>query len=175
MYGVRPLAQPPKKNKIRWIRKESSMQTKQFRLVLLICIAMIPAIAQIPTPELNKQLTNAARQLSAISFDSGSPVTVRGQIATLVWPEGGSGMILVYVNGGGEKYAFSTAKVAQLAKQGFSRFTVHPGEEVIVTGVLASGGQKIGPGFTGARADVITKSDGTRVFDRSRLAGSDAK
>ena len=46
---------------------------------------------------------------------------------------------------------------------------MHPGEELIVTGVLASGGQKIGPGFAAARADLITKSDGTRVFDRARL------
>ena len=143
--------------------------------MLSICIAAVPAIGQISTPEFDKQLTNAAQQLSATPFDSESPVTVRGQIATLVWPEGGSGMILVNVNGGSERYAFSTAKVAQMAKQGFSRFTVHPGEEVIVTGVLAKGGQKIGPGLAAARADLITKSDGNRVFDRSRLANSESK
>ena len=46
---------------------------------------------------------------------------------------------------------------------------MQPGEEVIITGVLASGNAKIGPGFNAARADLITKSDGNRVFDRSKL------
>ena len=134
---------------------------------------MVPAIAQIATPELNKQLTSAAQQLSQMAFDSGSTVTVRGRVGTLVWPQGTSGMILVEVTGGTEKYAFSTARVPEMAKMGFTRFTMHPGEEIIVTGVLASGGQKIGPGFTAARADMITKSDGSRVFDRSRLASGE--
>jgi hypothetical protein len=104
-----------------------------------------------------------------MTFDSGAPVTVHGRVGTLVWPQGTSGMILVEATVGGEKYAFSTASVPGMAKQGFSRFTMKPGEEVIVTGVRAKGDSKIGPGFTAARADLITKSDGNRVFDRSKL------
>jgi hypothetical protein len=151
------------------------MQARQAGFVLAIWIAALPAMAQDPTPELNKQLTNAAQQVSAMAFDSGSPVTIRGRVATLVWPEGSSGMMLVEVNGGSEKYAFSTAGVPAMAKQGFSRFTMRPGEEIIVTGVLATGGLKIGPGFTAARADLITKSDGSRVFDRTRLISGGSK
>jgi hypothetical protein len=151
------------------------MQTRPASFILAIWIAALPGMAQIPTPELNKQLTNAAQQLSAMAFDSGSPVTVRGRVATLVWPEGSSGMMLVEVNGGSEKYAFSTARVPQMARQGFSRFTMQPGQEVVVTGVLAAGGQKIGPGFIAARADLITKSDNTRAFDRARLGGGESK
>jgi uncharacterized protein DUF6152 len=151
------------------------MQTRQASFVLAIGIAAIQGLAQVQTPEVNKQLTSAAQQLSAMTFDSGSPVTVRGRVSTLVWPEGSAGMMLVEVNGGSEKYAFSTAGVPAMAKQGFSRFTMRPGEEVIVTGALAAGGLKIGPGFTAARADLITKSDGTRVFDRARLASGGSK
>jgi len=152
------------------------MQMRQASFVLATWIAVLPAMAQAPTPELNKQLTNAAQQLSAVAFDSGSPVTVRGRVRTLVWPEGGTGMMLVEVNGGSDKYAFSTAGVPKMAEQGFSRFTMGPGEEVIVTGVLATGRLKIGPGFIAARADLITKSsDGSRVFDRARLASSESK
>jgi hypothetical protein len=78
-------------------------------------------------------------------------------------------MILVEASNGIGKYAFSTARVPAMAKQGFTRFTLHPGEEVIVTGSLASSNAKIGPGFTAAQANVITKSDGSRVFDRAKL------
>ena len=127
------------------------MQANLFRFMIPVWIAALPACAQVATPELNQQLTTAARQLSEMPFDSGSPVTVRARIATLVFPEGSSGMMLVEVNTGSEKYAFSTARVGPMAKQGFSRFTMRPGQEVIVTGVLAGGFQKIGPGFT-ARA-----------------------
>ena len=56
-----------------------------------------------------------------------------------------------------------------MAKIGFTRFTAHPGDEVIVTGVLTKVRQKVGPGFTAARADVILKPDGSRLFERSRL------
>ena len=151
------------------------MRTNLAVFILALWISALPGMAQASTPELNKQLTAASQQLSAMRFDSASPVTVRGRVATLVWPEGVSGMMVVEVNGGAEKYAFSTAGVPAMAKQGFSRLTMRPGEEVIVTGVLATGGQKIGPGFTAARADLITKSDGNRVFDRTRLPGGESK
>jgi len=151
------------------------MQKRSASLLLALSIAALPALAQSSTPELTKQFTNAAQQLSAMAFGTSSPVTIRGRISNLVWPEGSSGMMLIEAAGGTEKYAFSTARVPQMAKQGFSRFTMRPGEEVIVTGVLANGGQKIGPGFKAARADLITKSDGTRVFDRTRLPADKSK
>jgi hypothetical protein len=78
-------------------------------------------------------------------------------------------MLVVEAAGSGEKYAFSTAGVPAMARQGFSRFTMKPGEDVIVTGVRAKGDSRIGPGFRAARADIVTKSNGNRVFDRSRL------
>jgi hypothetical protein len=127
------------------------------------------ASSQIPTPKMNQILTGAANSLAEAQFDSNVPVTIRGRVSTLVWPEGTSGMLIIEASQGGEKYAFSTARVAAMAKQGFTRFALHPGEEVIVSGVLASGKTKIGPGLNAARADLITKSDGSRVFDRSKL------
>jgi len=78
-------------------------------------------------------------------------------------------MIVVQVVGSSEKFAFSTAGVPAMAKQGLSRFTLKPGDEIIVTGVLANGNLKIGPGFNAARADLITRIDGTRLFDRTQL------
>ena len=104
-----------------------------------------------------------------MKFESGLPVTLRGRVTTLVWPEGTSGMVVIEAGSGGEMYAFSTAPVPDMAKQGFTRFVLQPGAEVIVTGVLAANKAKIGPGFTAARADLITRADGSRAFDRARL------
>jgi hypothetical protein len=77
---------------------------------------------------------------------------------------------MVVVNSGTDSYAFTTAGVPALAKQGFTRFTAKPGQEVIVTGVLAEGRVKIGPGAIAARADVINKIDGSELFNRANLA-----
>ncbi len=108
--------------------------------------------------------TKAAGELSALKFDPRAPVSIRGRIATLVFPEGTVGMVVV--ESGADRYAFSTAGVPALAKQGFTRFTAKPGQEVIVTGVLAEGGAKIGPGAIAARADTINKIDGSLLFKR---------
>jgi len=138
-------------------------------LALAFSVTVFTAYSQVATPEMDKILTNAAQSLAAMQFDSNAPVTIRGRVSTLVWPERSSGMVLIEADQTGEKYAFSTAGIPAMAKQGFTRFALHPGEEVVVTGVLANGRAKISPGFDAARADLITKADGTRVFDRSRL------
>ena len=140
------------------------------RIAASLALALSTTVfGQVPTAELDKVLSAAAQQLAGMTFDSKASVTIRGRISTLVWPERSSGMIVVEASDGVGKYAFSTAGVPAMAKQGFTRFALHPGEEVIVTGVLAASDGKIGPGLTAARADLITKSDGSRVFDRSRL------
>jgi hypothetical protein len=138
-------------------------------LASLVLVLSIPAFSQIQTPEMTKILTNAAQSLAGMPFDADARVTVAGRISTLVWPQGTTGMLVLEASQGGEKYAFSTALTPEMAKQGFTRFAIKPGDEVIVTGVLARGQAKIGPGLSAARADLITRSDGSRVFDRSKL------
>lgn len=145
------------------------MQKIAASFALAFSVTVFTANGQVATPEMNKVLSNAAQSLGAMQFDPNASVTIRGRVSTLVWPVGSSGMVLIEADQTGDKYAFSTAGVPAMAKQGFTRFSIHPGEEVVVTGVLASGNAKIGPGFNAARADVITKADGTRAFDRSRL------
>ena len=139
-------------------------------LVLAIGITMLSGFAQATNSE-TIALTNAAQSLASMKFDSGVGLTTRVRVTTVVWPERSAGMILVEAIGTSEKYAFSTAGVPAMAKQGLTRFTLKPGDEVIVTGVLANGSPKIGPGdgFYAARADLITKADGTHLFDRARL------
>ena len=146
------------------------MKVRVASLVLAIGITMLSGFAQAPNAE-TISLTNAAQALASMSFDSGVGLTTRARVTTAVWPERSAGMILVEAIGTSEKYAFSTAGVPAMARQGLTRFTLKPGDEVIVTGVLSNGSAKIGPGssFYAARADLITKADGTHVFDRARL------
>jgi hypothetical protein len=146
------------------------MKMKLAGFVPAIGIMILSGFAQAPNPE-NIALVNAAQALASMSFDSGVGLTTRVRVTTAVWPERSAGMILAEAIGTSEKYAFSTAGVPAMARQGLTRFTLKPGDELIVTGVLANGSPRIGPGasFAAARADVITKADGTHIFDRTRL------
>src|SRR6185295_6695949 len=102
------------------------MKAKLAGFVLAFGITMLSGWAQV-NPE-TVALTNAAQTLASMSFDSGVGLTIRGRVTTVVWPEGSAGMMLVEAVGTPEKYAFSTAGVPALAKQGFTRFAVKPGE-----------------------------------------------
>jgi hypothetical protein len=142
------------------------------RCTLILAFAALVA-CEGPDPELQRQLTETAQQMTSMNFDSAASVTVSGHVGTLVWPEGGSGMILIEADG--TKYAFSTAKVADMAKQGFTRFALHPGEEVTITGPLASDDSTVAQGFTAARADLVAKADGTTIFDRTKVSAIGAQ
>ena len=113
------------------------MKVKFAGLVLAIGITMLSGFAQVPNPE-TIALTNAAQSLASMSFGSGVGLTTRARVTTMVWPERSAGMILVEAIGTSEKYAFSTAGVPAMARQGLTRFTLKPGDELIVTGVLAT-------------------------------------
>ena len=134
-------------------------------LLALTLSVVTTACSRISTPELNSELTAAAIELAAMSVASHAPVMTSGHVTTLVWPEEASGVIVVQT-GDGMKYAFSTAPVPVLAKQGFTRTTMHPGDEVGVSGVLAPGKTVTTGALIAARADIIFKGDGTRVFVR---------
>jgi hypothetical protein len=138
------------------------------KTLLAALVSAVVLCAQNPTPGKDKMMSDAARQLSGATFDPKAPLTVHGRVGMLVWPEGSPGMILVKTDDGTE-YAFSTAGVPAMAKQGFTRFAMRPGEAITVTGIATADRSKIGPGFIAARADLITKSDGSTAFDRAKL------
>lgn len=138
------------------------------KLLSSLVLAAALVSAQVSRPDNDKMLSEAAHQLSTANFDAKSPVTIHGTVHTLVWPEKTMGMLLVKADDG-QEYAFSTAGVPAMAKQGFSRFSAHPGESITVTGVTTANRSKIGPGFIAARADIIKKSDGSTAFDRAKL------
>ncbi|MBZ5575607.1 MAG: hypothetical protein LAP40_03480 [Acidobacteriia bacterium] len=119
--------------------------------------------------QLKELSPDAAVSVAGLPFDAGVPLTIRGRVTTLLFAKpGASGAMVVHTTAGPGKYVFSTAPTPDLARQGFSRFTLKPGEAVIVTGVLAEHGQQI-EGLAAARADTIATADGRRVFDRTAL------
>src|SRR5262249_16424550 len=103
-------------------------------------------------------------KLAAMAFDQGS-VTVRGRITMASFPvPGSSGMIIVQSDTG--KYVFLTAPTRDLAKQGLSRFSVSPGQELKVTGTRAK--DKLDD-FILPRGDAIATPDGKTLFNRADL------
>ena len=116
-----------------------------------------------------KQLPpEASATLAAMPFDA-APVTVRGRITmALFGVPGTASMITVESTTGPEKYVFLTAPTRDMAKQGFTRNSIGPGNEITVTGVSARDHATI-EDFLAARADSIALSDGKVVFDRSDL------
>ena len=63
-------------------------------------------------------------------------------------------------------YIFRLGGVRAMAKAGTTRFTTHPGEKVVVTGLRASEGKQI-DGVSVAQASTVKTLDGRTVFDRS--------
>ena len=109
----------------------------------------------------------ASEKLAAMTFGQ-TPITVRGRITMAHFAVPGStGMITVQTDS--DRYVFLTARTRDLAKQGFSRFSVSPGQELIVTGVAAKGGERM-ENFIAARADAIAAVDGKTLFNRADLA-----
>ena len=104
------------------------------------------------------------RAIEVMQFDPAKPISVTGVITALYLPPQGSGLMLVKADDGG--YVFRLAGVRAMAKAGTTRFTTHPGERVVVTGLRASGGKQI-DGVSVAQASTVKALDGRTVFDRS--------
>src|SRR5690242_12026601 len=118
------------------------MQNKLAGFALAISLATLPGLAPLKAQDQKdqgKQLPAfLATQLAALPFDGGTPVTIRGKVTTLFLGNlGPAGMVGVDAIGMSDKYVFSSAQAKDMAKQGFNRDTLSPGQEILVTGVLA--------------------------------------
>ena len=105
--------------------------------------------------------------LSSMSFDSASPVTVGGIVSKVEWV---NPLVAISVETQDVKrYTFATASPNQWVRQGGNRASVKPGDEVTITGLLATGGQTMPDGSIAASATTVTRADGQKVFDRSAV------
>ena len=75
-------------------------------------------------------------------------------------------------DGSGKRYTFLMASPNMLLKQGMTRVSLKPGDEVTVTGIISTGGQTLPDGTIAASASTVTLSDGRKVFDRAALPAS---
>ncbi len=107
--------------------------------------------------------------LAALSFDPNRPVVIRGTVGAVMFANP-LGMILVDPGNGTERFVFLTAAASEMMKQGFTRTTLKPGDEVIITGIVG-GKVEEGPAGSviGAKAETITLPDGTVVFNRAKI------
>ncbi len=71
-------------------------------------------------------------------------------------------------DGTGKRYRFITAGPAILAQQGFTHDSVKPGDQVMITGFLAHGGEAVDGLITG-QAMTITGPDGRKLYDRAEI------
>jgi tetratricopeptide (TPR) repeat protein len=107
--------------------------------------------------------------LSSMSFDPASPVTVKGTAFKVEWINPLVAISVESQDGTGKRYTFATASPNQLVQQGATRASVKLGDEVTITGLLATGGQTMPDGTIAASATTVTRADGRKVFDRSAV------
>jgi len=110
--------------------------------------------------------------LAALTFDPNRPVVIRGKATTIMFMNP-AGIIMVDPGNGGERYRFVTASPTQTIKQGFTKGSIKPGDEIVVTGILAADGGAVEEGPAGkviaAQAATISLANGTLVFDRAKV------
>ena len=113
----------------------------------------------------------AAHHSFAAEYDSAKTITVKGVVNKVMWVNPHA---YVYVdvkdeNGKVITWAFESLSPNALARQGWTRNSLKPGEEVTVNGYLAKDGKPLADGSMHANSRLITTADGRKVF-----AGSSA-
>ena len=107
---------------------------------------------------------------AAGSFDPASPVSVTGAAVFKVeWVNPNATISVDPKDGSGKRYTFLMASPNMLLKQGMTRVSLKPGDEVTVTGIISTGSQTLPDGTIAASASTVTLSDGRKVFDRAAL------
>jgi Family of unknown function (DUF6152) len=108
--------------------------------------------------------------VAAMSFDPASPVSVTGAAVSKVeWVNPNATISVDPKDGSGKRYTFLMASPNMLIKQGMTRVSLKPGDEVTVTGIVSTGGQILPDGTIAASASTITRADGRQLFDRAAL------
>lgn len=104
----------------------------------------------------------------AAEYDSDKPVTVTGAVDHVKWVNPHA---YIYINVTGEDgapvlWAFETLSPNALARQGWTRSSLEPGDEVKIEGFMAKDGLPLsdGSGALHANSRAITRPDGTRVY-----------
>lgn len=118
-----------------------------------------------------KMLTTASQELLALQPDNGAPVTVRGAVVRVTWinPRGYFVMEGQDASGRAGSWTFVLAAPNALIKAGYGKAMMRLGDQIVVTGWLATDVKPLADGSTPALANSITSPDGTEVFSRAKI------
>ncbi len=107
----------------------------------------------------------------AAEYDSAKTITVKGVVQKVAWVNPHAYVWVDVKDDSGKvvTYAFESLSPNALARNGWTRNSLKPGDQVTVDGYLAKDGKPLADGSIHANSKLITLSDGRKVF-----AGSSA-
>ena len=102
----------------------------------------------------------------AAEYDSSKTITVKGVVNRVAWVNPHA---YVYIdvkdeNGKVSTWAFESISPNALARQGWTRNSLKPGDEVTVDGYMAKDGKPLADGSIHANSKLITLANGKKVF-----------
>jgi hypothetical protein len=102
----------------------------------------------------------------AAEYDSNKPVTVKGVVKNLAWvnPHAYLFIDVTDENGKVSTWAFETLSPNALARQGWNRNSLKPGDQVTVEGYMAKDGKPLSDGSIHANSRLVMTADGKKVF-----------
>jgi len=108
----------------------------------------------------------SAHHSFAAEYDSNKPVTVKGVVTKVAWvnPHAYVWVEAKDESGKAVTWAFESLSPNALARQGWSRNSLQPGDEVTVDGYLAKDGKPLADGSRHANSRLITLANGKKVF-----------
>jgi len=113
----------------------------------------------------------------AAEYDSTKTITIKGTVQKVAWVNPHA---YVYIDAKDESgkpvtWAFETLSPNALARQGWTRNSIKPGDEVTVEGYLAKDGKPLADGSLHANSRRITTADGRKVFVGSSADSAETK
>jgi hypothetical protein len=102
----------------------------------------------------------------AAEYDANKTITVKGVVQKLAWvnPHAYVWVEVKDESGKVTTYAFESLSPNALARSGWNRNSLKPGDQVTVDGFLAKDGKLLSDGSVHANSKLITLSDGRKVF-----------
>ena len=102
----------------------------------------------------------------AAEYDSNRPITIKGTVQKLAWVNPHAYLFVDVKDDAGKvtMWAFETLSPNALARQGWNKNSLKPGEEITVEGFLAKDGKPLSDGSLHGNSRLITTADGRKVF-----------
>jgi hypothetical protein len=113
----------------------------------------------------------------AAEYDSNKPVTVKGVVTKLAWvnPHAYVFIDVKDENGTVTAWSFECLSPNALARQGWNRNSLKPGDVVTVDGYMAKDNKPLADGSIHANSKLISLADGKKVFQGSSADDGNGK